>query len=550
MNAPTDPAVAELLRRLELLNAIGIALSSETRPDRLLERILSGAKELTQADGGTIYAVTPEHTLRFEIVRNDSLGLKLGGPDCPAIAFPPVPLALADGQPNHASVVAHSVLAGATVNIADAYHAAGFDFAGTRAFDARTGYRSQSILTVPMRNHEGEITGVLQLINARDAAGNVQPFSVQDQRVVESLASQAATGITKHELIEGMRRLFESFVQLIATAIDEKSPYTGGHCRRVPELTMLLAEAAAATTTGPLADFRMDEADRYELRIAAWIHDCGKITTPESVMDKATKLQAVYDRIGLIETRFEVVRRDLELAHLRRLAVAPAAEHPALTEAYQAELAKLDEELACIRHANIGGEAMSPADQERIRTIGARTWRTADGELQPLLTDNEVRNLTIAKGTLLPEERAIINHHIVATIKMLEALPYPKHLRRVPEFAGGHHERMDGKGYPKGLTRAQMSVQARIMGIADIFEALTAADRPYKKAMRLSTALSILGRMATDGHIDPDLFQVFVRERVYMTYAQRFLAPEQIDAIDLSRLPGYRAEPSAAPSPS
>ncbi len=537
------PAVAQLLRRIDKLNAIGIALSSEKDPTRLVEQILLGAKDITNSDAGTVYSVTSDGLLRFEMLRNDTLGLVMGGSSGVSIPYKQLSLRREDGGPNHASVVAHTVLSGMTVNIPDAYHAEGFDFAGTRAFDKKTGYRSTSMLTVPMRNHEGEITGVLQLLNARTDDGRIVAFSEADQRLVESLASQAATALTKHELIEGMRKLFESFVQLIATAIDEKSPYTGGHCRRVPELTMMLAEAAARTTSGPLADFSMNEGDRYELHIASWIHDCGKITTPESIMDKATKLQTIYDRIGLIETRFEVVRRDLEIEHLRH--IASGIDAAAAAGAYAAAVSSLDEDLAFIRRVNTGGEFMKPEDQERVRAIASRTWRSPDGSLQQLLTENEVRNLTIAKGTLLPEERAVINHHIVATIKMLEALPYPKHLRRVPEFAGGHHERMDGKGYPKGLKREQMSVQARVMGIADIFEALTADDRPYKKAMKLSMALGILGRMAVDGHIDPDLFNVFLNEGVHMVYARKFLNPEQIDPVDLSKIPGYVASAGA-----
>ncbi|MBA2480810.1 MAG: GAF domain-containing protein [Planctomycetes bacterium] len=532
--------VAQLLKRLDKLNAIGIALSSEKDPMRLVEQILLGAKDITNADGGTVYSVTGDGTLRFEMLRNDTLGLVMGGSSGVTIPYKPLSLRREDGSANHASVVAHAVVTGDTVNIPDAYHADGFDFAGTRAFDAKTGYRSTSMLTVPMRNHEGEITGVLQLLNARTDDGTVCPFSESEQRLVESLASQAATALTKHDLIEGMRKLFESFVQLIATAIDEKSPYTGGHCRRVPELTMMLAEAAARVKAGPLAGFSMSEGDRYELHIASWIHDCGKITTPEYVMDKATKLQTIYDRIGLIETRFEIIRRDLEIASLRALATAPADGRAAIEADLRTALAALDEDLAFIRRANTGGEFMKPEDQERIRRVAMRTWRTPEGDLQPLLTDNEVRNLTIAKGTLLPEERAIINHHMTATIKMLESLPYPKHLRRVPEFAGGHHERMDGKGYPKGLTRDQMSVQARVMGIADIFEALTADDRPYKKAMSLSMALGILGRMAGEGHIDPDLFDVFISEGVYLDYAKKHLSPEQMDAVDLAKIPNYR----------
>jgi HD-GYP domain-containing protein (c-di-GMP phosphodiesterase class II) len=529
-------------RRIERLNAIGIALSAERDPVRLLEQILLGAKDITAADGGTIYSLGEDDQLRFEILRTDSLHLMMGGTSGVPIGFPPIPLHRPDGSPNTSSVVASAVLSGQTVNIPDAYHAVGYDFSGTRAFDERTGYRSTSFLTVPMRNHEGAITGVLQLLNARDADGRIVPFTTADQRLAESLASQAATALTKHELIDGMRRLLESFIQLIATAIDEKSPYTGGHCRRVPELTMMLAEAAARVERGPLKGFRMSEADRYELRIAGWIHDCGKITTPEWVMDKATKLQTIFDRIALVETRFEVLRRDAALAEARGLA---AGGDPAqLAAERRARLAALDDDLAFIARANTGGEFMKPEDQERVRTIARRTWTAGDGSVRPLLSEDEVKNLTIVKGTLTRDEREIINHHIVATIRMLESLPYPKHLRRVPEFAGGHHERMDGKGYPKGLTREQMSVQARVMGIADVFEALTAGDRPYKKAMTLSQALAILGRMKLDGHIDPDLFDVFIAERVYLDYARRFLQPDQIDEVDLERLPGYRPLPA------
>ena len=540
--AAMEATIARLRKRIDQLNAIGVALSSEQDSARLVEQILLGAKEITNADGGTVYSRLADGSLRFEIMRNDTLGVALGGTSGRAVPYQPPPLKNADGKPNHASVVAHCVLTGQTVNIPDAYDAAGFDFVATRAFDARTGYRSVSMLTVPMRNHEGEITGVLQLLNARDGVGAVVPFTAADQRVVESLASQAATALSKHELIEGMRTLFESFVKLIAAAIDEKSPYTGGHCRRVPELTMLLAEAAARVRQGPLAGFAMNEHDRYELRIAAWMHDCGKITTPEYVMDKATKLQTIYDRIGVIETRWEILRRDLEIEHLRRVAAGDDREQSQAQWTQAA--AALDADLDFLRRANAGGEFMKPDDQARVRAIAGRTWRADDGSLEGWLTENEARNLTIAKGTLLPEERLTINRHMDATIRMLEALPYPKHLRRVPEFAGGHHERMDGKGYPKGLTRDQMSIQARVMGIADIFEALTADDRPYKKAMRLSTALDILGRMALEGHIDPDLFQVFISEKVYADYARKFLHPEQIDTIDPARIPGYRA-PSA-----
>jgi hypothetical protein len=287
----------------------------------------------------------------------------------------------------------------------------------------------------------------------------------------------------------------------------------------------------------------MSEGDRLELRLAGWIHDCGKITTPEWVMDKATKLSALHDRISVVETRFAALKRDAEISMLR--AIIAGTDRGAAETIHKAECARLDDDLAFLRRTNIGGEAMRPEDQQRVRDLAARTWTAPDGTTQPVLSADEVKHLTIAKGTLTPEERGIINHHIVATIRMLEALPYPKHLRRIPEFAGGHHERMDGKGYPKGLKREQMSVQARVMGIADVFEALTAGDRPYKKAMPLSQALTILGRMKLDGHIDPDLFDVFINDGVWLDYAKRFLPPEQIDAVDVTRLPGYQPLPSA-----
>jgi len=495
-----------MFERIELLNSIGIALSAETNPVRLQEKILIGAKELTLADGGTIYSFdTERQELRFEIMRTDSLEIALGGSSDKHIDLPPVKLYRDDGTPNRSSVVAYSVLEGRTINIPDAYDAPGFDFSGTRLFDERNGYRSKSMLTVPMRNHEDEIIGVLQLLNAHPPEGEgVIPFSNLGVRLAESLASQAAIALTRHKLVKDLEALFEGFVKLIADAIDAKSPYTGGHCRRVPEITMLLAEAVAGCEKGPLAEFEMSDQDRYELNIAALLHDCGKITTPEWVMDKATKLQTVFDRIKLVDTRFEVLKRDAELELLR--AQRDGADPAAAERKYRNTLAQIEDDKAFLHHANLGREFMAEDDQERVREIAGRRWVGPDGDERAFLSDEEVENLCIARGTLTGTERQIIQNHIVATINMLESLPYPKHLRRVPEFAGGHHERIDGKGYPRGLTGGEMSVQARMMAIADVFEALTAADRPYKKAMKLSQALEILGRMKLEGHIDPDLF--------------------------------------------
>ena len=548
--------IEDLFRRFERLNEIGAALSHERDIDKLLESILVAAKNITHADGGTLYRMTEdERSLRFEIMHNDSLKIALGGTSGNPIPFPPLPLRTESGEENNSMVAAYAAIHQKTVNIDDAYEAEGFDFSGTRKFDARTGYRSQSFLTVPMKNHENAVIGVLQLINSIDPDnGKVVPFSAADQRLAESLASQAAIALTNRQLIDQLEKLFESFIQLINVAIDEKSPYTGGHCERVPVLTMMLAEAVNETQEGPLAGFGMTDKDRYELKIAGLLHDCGKVTTPVHVVDKATKLQTLFDRIHLVDTRFEVLKRDAEIAVLKaRLALREAHDtqaDAALDENLSAQLQQLDADREFLRQANIGGELMTPEDQARVSRIGTGyRWVDVDGKPANFLSDDELENLNIRAGTLTQKERETINYHIVATIKMLEQLPWPKHLKNVPEYAGGHHERMDGKGYPKGLTREQMSVQARVMGIADIFEALTARDRPYKPGKTLSESLKILGNFRLNGHIDPDLFDVFVRQKVYLKYAARFLDPEQIDEVDESCIPGFSVGRKATVAP-
>jgi HD-GYP domain-containing protein (c-di-GMP phosphodiesterase class II) len=528
----------ELFRRLEWLNTVGVALSAERNLHKLMEMILDGAKRLTGADGGTLYTVTDDRHLKFEIMLTDSLNIQLGGTTGKVIEFPPLPLYKEDGSPNINMVAAYAVLNGQTVNIKDAYEEEGFDFSGTRAFDRKTGYRSTSFLTVPMKNHEHEIIGVLQLLNAIDPeTGKVIPFSEESQQLVESLASQAAVALTNHNLIEGLKNLFESFIRLIAKAIDEKSPYTGGHCVRVPKLTMMLAEAANGVGSGPFADFSLTGKEMYELSVAALLHDCGKVTTPEYIVDKPTKLSTIFDRIQLIDQRFELLKAQAEIEMLRKVATAQLSVSD-LEEELMDTWRQLDEDREFLRRANVGSESMTQEDQVRVKKIASYPLHE-DGMTKPFLTEDEVKNLIIYKGTLTDQERQVINNHIVVTIQMLESLPYPKDLRRVPEYAGGHHERMDGKGYPRGLKREQMSIPARMMGIADIFEALTARDRPYKSAKKLSEALQILGRMKLDHHVDPDLFDLFIREKVYLRYAEECLPAEQIDAVNEADIPGY-----------
>jgi HD-GYP domain-containing protein (c-di-GMP phosphodiesterase class II) len=571
---PTDSREPPATSGLERLIEIGLALSAERNHARLTERILLEAMALTRADGGTLYLRGEDDTLRFEIMRTTSLKIAMGGTTGVKIPFPPVRMYNAETkQPNFNNVSAAAALSKKAINIEDAYTAEGFDFSGTKKFDQGTGYRSKSFLCIPLKNYSDEVTGVLQLLNAQDDAGNVVPFSTEIQRLIEALASQAAVAIDNQQLIDAQKALMDSMITVMAHAIDAKSPYTGGHCQRVPELTKMLAQKASEQTSGPFADFRLDEQEWYELHVAAWLHDIGKVTTPEYVVDKATKLQTIYDRVHEVRMRFEVLRRDAEIAMLKSIARGKSARVE--RHKFKQRCAELDAQWKFVAEQNLGGEFMSTDKQDKLKELGKQKWyRYFDRKLglswteskllekapppaegwEQLLADlpehseaeynlGEILNLCIQRGTLNDDERRKINDHIVLTIEMLNEMPFPKHLRRVPEYAGGHHEKMDGKGYPKGLTRDQMSWPARMMAVADIFEALTAADRPYKKAKTLSESLKILWFMKKDGHVDPDLFDLFLTSGAYQEYAEQFLRPDQVDKVDISQ---YLPKPQQA----
>lgn len=531
-----------LENQINRMTEIGNALSREKNMDRLLEMILIEAKRISNADGGTLYMATDDNRLKFEIMMTDSLNFHMGGTSGKAIPFYPIKLYNEEGQPNKGMVVANVGLTGKTINIEDAYVVKEYDLSGTKAFDKKTGYRSKSFLTVPLKNHEDDIIGVLQLLNATDPiSGETISFSPRVQEFIEGLAGQAAVVVTNKNLIRDLEKLFESFIKLIASAIDAKSEYTGGHCERVPVITLMLAEAVNNIKTGPLADVTFTEKELYELRIAAWLHDCGKVTTPEYVVDKSTKLETIYDRVHTVDVRFEVLKRDLEIKMLKALRrldqkqdITPSERRKRtrfIRQNYRSDRAQIESDLEFIQTANIGGEYMSPDKKERVLRIAKDYTWLHHGVREPILNENEILNLNIDRGTLTHLERKIINDHIVQTIKMLNKLPYPKHLVRVPEYAGGHHEKLDGTGYPLGLTRDEMSVQARIMAIADIFEALTARDRPYKKGKTLSQAMKIMGFMKNDAHIDPDLFDVFVQEKIFLQYAEKYMDASQIDSV-------------------
>jgi len=524
-----------LEERIRRLNEIGIALSTEKDTDKLFELILEEAKNITNADGRTLYMIDNNGNLKFEIMRNDSMKTVMGGTSGVKIPLEPVLKYFDDGEPNYKNVSAYAALTGETINIKDAYEEEGYDFSGAIAYDKSSGYRSKSFLTVPLKNHENEIIGVMQLINAIDKnTGEVIPFTSEVQEQVESIASQGAVALTNKRLVEELKTLFESFIKLIATAIDRKSEYTGGHCERVPLITMMLADAVEKVDYGKYKDFKMTEDERYELFIAGWLHDCGKVATPPHVVDKGTKLETITDRIETVKTKFELLRRDAEIDLLNKKIGMNGSVNGKMEEIeteYKKRLDQINEDEAFIEKCNVGGEFMEKELQQRVINISKYDY-SFKGEKMPFLSEDEVRNLNIAKGTLLPEEREIINDHIVITIEMLDQLPYPKNLRNVPEFAGGHHEKLDGTGYPKGLMEKEMSVQAKMMAIADIYEALTAADRPYKDGKKLSMAMRIMGFMKKDYHIDKELFEIFVKEGVYKKYAKDYVKKNQIDEVD------------------
>jgi HD-GYP domain-containing protein (c-di-GMP phosphodiesterase class II) len=378
----------------------------------------------------------------------------------------------------------------------------------------------------------GEHLGLLVLALQRSGG-----FTAADLKRAQTLCSVAATALHNAQLYAAEQKMFQSFVDVIATAIDAKSPYTAGHCRRVPEIALMIAEAAHKADSEPFADFVLDEDERNTMEIAAKLHDCGKVVTPEWVVDKATKLDRIENRIHLVALRFEVLRRDALIALYR--ALAEGAEREAAEAVYRERLRQLDEDFAFLEKCNTGAEFVSGEHIMRIESIARQCWSDACDEAHPLLTENEVYNLSIQRGTLNAEERIIIEDHATHTRNMLLQIAFPRTLHNVTDYAADHHERMDGKGYPRGRKGDELSIPARILAIADIFEALTAPDRPYRKPGKLSWAIDIMHRMKLDNHIDGDLFDLFLSERVYLAYANKHLPDSQIDDVDVSR---YLAE--------
>jgi len=540
---------------------IGRALSAESDINKILEMILDEARTMTGADAGTLYILDNDlHSLRFKILQNDTMGIRMGGtgnlenelPNAP-FTLPNVPL-YKEGKENHSNVSSHAALTGETINIPDVYHvpieyeAKGFDFTGPRNYDASTGYRSRSMLVIPLKNNENEIIGVLQLLNAKDTeTEEVIPFSSEYVDLIASLASQAAVALTNTRLIQDLKKavqtisdLFNAFIKSIAIAVEKKSQSTGGHIERVVELTMMIAEKINKSNDGTLKGTCFSYDEMEELRLAAWMHDVGKITTPEYVIDKATKLQTVFDRMNLVETRFELIAQQIENEYLRRK-IEILEEGRMLSPRYHEteiylknqlseKIKVLRDELDFIRHWNSTGDFMNSENIKIMKDISDKTYLLHNKEYK-YLSENETENLIVQKGNLTREEREKIENHAKMTLEILSQLPFPNNLKNVPKYASQHHERLDGSGYFEGLKKDELSLQSRIIAVADIFEALTAPDRPYKKPMKLSQAIRILESMKKDNHIDPDIYNLFIQSGLHIEYAKKRMKPEQIDEI-------------------
>nr|WP_298686502.1 HD domain-containing phosphohydrolase [uncultured Dongia sp.] len=557
---------------------IGHALAAERDFRPLLNLVLRETIELVESDGGAIYLWHEEEgMLHPEIVRwHDD---EMAGPDAHAKSLPVHGAGLL-GE------IAAALGEGRIALIERRLEYDELDALGLHELVEREQAVRMALIVVPLFNRKQQVLGALVLTKAIGAGQ--KPWSVSNRLIelIRAVSGSAGVAIENKQLLQAQKDLMDALIKLIAGAIDAKSTYTGGHCARVPALTRMLAEATCARTNGPFADFKLSAEEWEAVEIGSWLHDCGKVTTPEYVVDKATKLETLYDRIHEIRMRFEVMKRDAEIVYWQgRLA---GQDEPTLHAALTQSLQQLDEDFAFVATCNEGGEFMEPAKVARIQEIARRSWRrtlsnragvsyeekrrmdrTPEPTLpvdEPLLADREdhitpheakdiitqdnpwgfkldmprykmnrgeIYNLCIGRGTLTEEERYRINDHISQTIIMLKSLPFPKHLRAVPEIAGGHHEKMNGTGYPKRLKQDEMSPVARMMAIADVFEALTAADRPYKKAKKLSEAIKIMGFMKKDNHLDPDLLDIFIEEGVWKRYAEQFLDPEQIDQPDL-----------------
>ncbi len=558
--------IAEHERQLNIIAIAGAELSKEQEQNSVLELILSTACDLTNADAGTVYSVAEEYyndpfnpgevkskSLIFEVMHTESKNVHLIKPQ-----IPPVPMEI-DGEPNSSHVSAYCANTGEIINIPDVYDAKGFDFSGAKWYDENNDYRSKSMLVLPLRDHENEIIGVLQLINRQTATKDVVAFTQQDETIVHGMAYQAAISLTTQKLLRAQVELFNSFVQVIAKGLGEKSEYTYGHIKRVAQLTTSLAEAINSWDKGIYRSIYFDKSQMEEMNLAGWMQDIGKLTMPEHVLSKSIKLQLLYDKFETIVQRFNSKIKDVEISALKKKIKGlednePPEFYKKIKEEKRVKIKKLVNNLQLLNKTNLGGEFLAEEDEKLILAISKQTTvqnlavktarisgeeRISGVELasrkqkEPLISEMEKSYLTIQKGTLSPEERKIISDHADRSWRWLMALPFPKNRIKLPLYAGTHHEHLKGTGYPNKLKADQLPIQSRIIAVADIFEALTANDRPYKKPMKLSKALDILGNMVKFEEIDAEVVNIFLESKEYLKYAKEYLIDDQITPVDI-----------------
>ncbi len=519
-----DPKSAKILREL---NEIAISLSSQNNVDIILKIIIERALQVSNASKGILYLVTNDNKLEYALVATKHEIKKCNSKKNPTDFIKPIEIFKSDKQPNLTSLAVNVFITKESINLQNLYQKDNEFLSYDRNFDKKYNAteKVKSTLAIPLKNNKNNLVGVLHLFNAKSPRDRITNFSKDIQYIIESLASLAAVAIEKQHLIQEQKRLLDGIIKMIALAIDAKSSHTGKHCQAIPVIVEMMAKAANKQNEGYFKDFKLTPDEMYELKVASWLHDCGKLTTPLSILDKSTKLQMVYDGIEHIKTRAEILARDYEIDYIKEKITK---------KEYREKISQLKNDLRFLTALNKGSEYISDERIARLNEIAGYQYinklkNSKDKLKQDFLNKEELYNLNIRKGTLNPKEREIINNHMQVTIDMLESLPLPKHLQRVPEYAGGHHEKMDGTGFPKGLKRQQMSIPARIMAIADIFEALTSHDRPYKKVNTLSETLAIMKKMQENNHIDPDIFELFVKEKIYLKYGQKFLSKKQLD---------------------
>jgi len=528
MNRSRKPSNQETQARVARLIDIGVALSAETDLDVLLVKIVQYSREITRADAGTLYILS-DGKLHFRIIQNDSLGVSLGGASGGEINLDPVPIV-------ESNVSGRAALTGSTIRIEDVYSSTEFDFEGPRNYDAQTGYKSRSMLVCPMKDTGGKVIGFLQLMNSIDQeTGKVRGFCDDDVHICEALASQAAVAVTNAHLVTELNNMMDALIKVLGVAVDAKSAYTGNHVQRVATLNVALASAVSASSDPPFSDVSFSEKQLEEIKISGWLHDVGKVTTPVHIMDKAKKLETIFDRIDLVKERFFGIKKFLEVNALKeKLKIAlqgPNGNDPAeIDKELEKQLTQLNIDFQFLAECNQPGEFLDNSKLDRICEIAGKTYEE-EGKIRNYLTEDETKNLSIRKGTLTDEEMDVMRGHVECTKKMLDQIPFADHLKNVVLYASQHHERLNAKGYPKGLKAEQIPLQSRILAIADLYEALSAKDRPYKKSMNLKTILSILEKCASDGEIDKDVLNLLVNDKIYLVLDEKSEDQEPAEVI-------------------